>query len=101
MLRADIIWARCNYYPCLRGAEGTVLCWLVGLFVCLCVLPQNCCLNSIISTSKPTAAPKLDNLGQTVVLYKFFQASMAHNIACKFKNKKTSCDFIYKTFESS
>ena len=38
------------------------------LFVC--VLPQNCCLNSIITKSKQVAALKLGNLRQTVALYK-------------------------------
>ena len=35
-------------------------------FVCVCVLPQNCCLNSIISKSKQAASHKLGNLRQTV-----------------------------------
>ena len=61
------------------------------------VLLQNWCLNSIIS-SKQAAALKLDNLRQTMVLYKtgkLFQASMA----VKFENKKTNC--TEKTFELS
>ena len=33
------------------------------------VLPQNCCLNSIITKSKQVAALKLGNLRQTVALY--------------------------------
>ena len=45
-----------------------------SLFVCVCVcvsvLPQNCCLNSIITKSKQVAALKLGNLRQTVALYK-------------------------------
>ena len=47
----------------------------------LCVvLPQNCCLSSIILKSKQGASHKLGNLRQTVVLYKtgkFLQASVA------------------------
>ena len=42
----------------------------VFVCVCVCVLPQNCCLNSIITKSKQVAALKLDNLRQTVALYK-------------------------------
>ena len=57
-----------------------------------CVLPQNCCLNLIISKSKQAACLKLGNLRQKVVLYKtgkFFQVSMAHMV-CKLENKKTN-----------
>ena len=46
------------------GGEYSTLC------VCVCVLPQNCCLNSIITKSKQVAALKLGNLRQTVALYK-------------------------------
>ena len=64
----------CRLLPSPAWAEGTVL----GL--CVCVLPQNCCLSSIISKSKQAASHKLGNLRQTVVLYKtgkLLQASMA------------------------
>ena len=60
--------------PSPTWAEGAVLC------VCVCVLPQNCCLSSIISKSKQAASHKLGNLRQTMVLYKtgeFLQASVA------------------------
>ena len=62
-----------TYYPRLRGRR-------VQFFVCVCVLPQNCCLSSIISKSKQAASHKFGNLRQTVVLYKigkFLQASVA------------------------
>ena len=52
-----------DHYPRLRGRR-------VQYFVCVCVLPQNCCLNSIITKSKQVAALKLGNLRQTVALYK-------------------------------
>ena len=58
--------------------------------LCVCVLPQNCCLNSIITKSKQVAALKLGNLRQTAALYKtgkFLQASVAQ-VAFKFGNKK-------------
>ena len=55
-------------------AECIVLC------VFVCVLPQNCCSNSIISKFKQATSHKLGNLRQTVVLYKtgkFLQANVA------------------------
>ena len=63
------------FLPSPAWAEGIVL----GLCVCVCVLPQNCCLSSIISKSKQAASHKLGNLRQIVVLYKtgkFLQASV-------------------------
>ena len=65
-----------NLLPSPAWAEGTVLC----LFVCVCVLPQNCCKIQIISNSKQATAHKLGNLRQIVVLYKtgkFLQAKTA------------------------
>ena len=59
-------------------------------FVCVCVLPQNWCLNSIISKSKETTVLKHGNHIQSVVLYKtekFFLAK-ATQIASKLGNKK-------------
>ena len=44
--------------------------WAEGTVLCVCVLPQNCCLNSIITKFKQVAALKLGNLRQTVALYK-------------------------------
>ena len=60
------------------------------LCVCVCVLPQNCCLSLIISKSKQVAGLKPGILREKVVLYKtgkFLQASVAP-IACKFEIKK-------------
>ena len=58
--------------------------------VCVCVLPQNWCLNSIISKSKEATVLKHGNHIQTVVLYKtekFFLVK-ATQIASKLGNKK-------------
>ena len=79
--------------------------WVEGtVCVYVCVLPQNCCLNSIISKSKQAAAPKLDSLIQKVALYKvgkLFQAKAAR-VASKFENKKTNrTDLTRKAFESN
>ena len=59
----------CHHYPRL-WAEGIVVCLCVCVCVLVSVLPQNCCLNSIIKKSKQVAALKLGNLRQTVALYK-------------------------------
>ena len=85
----------CNEWllPSPAWAEGIVL----GLCVCVCVLPQNCCLIAIISKSKEAASHKLGNLRQKVVLYKtgkFLQASMAQ-IVWKIENKNNSHDNSY------
>ena len=72
--------------------------------VSVCVLPQNCHLNLIISKSKQGTAFKLDYLRQKVDLYKIsklFQVSAAR-VANKFENKKTNrTDLTRKTSESS
>ena len=65
------------------GRGCSTLCVCVCVCVCACVLPQNCCLSSIISKSKQAASHKLGNLRQKVVLYKtgkFLQASMAQTV---------------------
>ena len=41
----------------------------VCVFVCVCVLTPNLCLNSFISKSKQATSHKLGNLRQKVVLY--------------------------------
>ena len=43
-------------------AEGIVVCLCVCVCVLVSVLPQNCCLNSIITKSKQVAGLKLGNL---------------------------------------
>ena len=58
--------------------------------LCVCALPQNCCLSLIISKSKQVAGLELGILREKVVLYKtgkLLQASVAP-IACKFEIKK-------------
>ena len=86
--------------PSPAWAEGTV----VSLCVCVCVLPQNWCLNSIISKSTEATVLKHGNHIQSVVLYKtekFFLAK-ATQIASKLGNKKTNrTDLTRKAFESS
>ena len=79
-------------------------CWIITLArvgggyssqfvcVCVCVLPQNWCLNSIISKSKEATVLKHGNHIQSVVLYKaekFFLVK-ATQIASKLGNKKTN-----------
>ena len=90
--------------PSPAWAEGIVVCSCVCVCVCVSVLPQKCCLNSIISKSKQVAAIKLGNPVQKVDLYKmsrFLQANAAQ-IASKFENKKTNrTSLTRKTFESS
>ena len=54
----------------LSRISTTLSAWAEGTVLCVCVLPQNCCLNSIITKSKQVAALKLGNLRQTVALYK-------------------------------
>ena len=58
--------------------------------MCVCVLPQNWCLNSIISKSKEATALRLGNHIQNMVLYKTgkFLLAKAAQIASKFGNKK-------------
>ena len=66
--------------------------------VCVSVLPQKCCLNSIISKSKQVAAIKLGNPVQKVDLYKmsrFLQANVAQ-IVSKFENKKLIVQVLHE-----
>ena len=69
-------------------ARGAVLCLSVYLSVCL--LTPNLCLNSFFLKSKQAASLKLGNLRLKVVLYKtgkFLQVSVAQTVF-KFENKK-------------
>ena len=71
-----------------------------SLCLCVCVLPQNWCLNSIISKSKEATVLKHEN----VVLYKtekFFLAK-ATQITSKLGNKKLIVQISHeRLFESS
>ena len=62
--------------PSPAWAEGTVLSWFVCVCVCVCVclsvclLPQNCCLSSIISKSKHATALNLCKELAILLFYK-------------------------------
>ena len=56
--------------PRLRGRRVTVLSWFVCLSVCL--LPQNCCLSSIISKSEHATAL---NLCKELAILLFYKAA--------------------------
>ena len=58
--------------------------------VCVCVLPQNCCLNSIISKSKEATVLEHGNHIQSVILYKTEKLFLAKatQIASKLGNEK-------------
>ena len=62
--------------------------------VCVCVLPQNWCLNSIISKSEEATVLKHDNHIQSVVLYKTEKFFLV-------KAKTNHTDLTRKAFESS
>ena len=90
--------------PCLWSCCCYPRPWVEGIVVCVCeclsvcVFPQNCHLNSIISKSKQATALKLINLRQKVDLYKtdkVFQASTAR-VANKFENKKLHVQIWHK-----
>ena len=51
---------------------GGVLQYLVGLCVCVCLLPQNCCLSSIISKSEHATAL---NLCKELAILLFYKAA--------------------------
>ena len=64
--------------PSPAWAEGTVLSWFVCVCVCVCVyvclsvclLPQNCCLSSIISKSEHATALNLCKELAILLFYK-------------------------------
>ena len=58
--------------PSPAWAEGTVLSWFVCVCVCLsvCLLPQNCCLSSIISKSEHATALNLCKELAILLFYK-------------------------------
>ena len=101
LLPADLLYAVAIAYSLTLAHMGGGLQYLVGLCVCLsvslsvCLLPQNCCLSSIISKSERATALNLCKELAILLFYKadkFLKVELAQATR-KFKNCK---NFMYR-----